>query len=365
MLNLYTLLILAFILGLKIKKNADAEKFSKDDTAGLKGFAALLVLFHHLGQNSPLTGAFERINYSIGWIAVGLFFFFSFYGLTKGYLKEKSGYAKKIFLKKIPNLYLEIVVINVISFVVYYRDAGLPPFEAVVRILNLYIFFGFDMMTGYSWFITSIILLYVLFGLVLLLRRVFENRLWLLPILTVIAALVFVAVISVTSAVWWHYRAIWCVPLGVVYAVYDKKINGYLNRKSVYLLSLALAAGCLAFNYFYSPPINLFSREYINAVIVCVILVIALQKVDFGKNRLFTFLGEISLEIYLMQYFILSHIFATTIQRSFIILFACLAACIALAYLFHTAYFGTQKRIKFFISHNRELNRKRNGNREL
>ena len=63
MLALYILVLIMFAGGCRLKKPDDL-KLTADDTAALKGFSALLVLLHHLGQSSGLSGfrAFRRIR---------------------------------------------------------------------------------------------------------------------------------------------------------------------------------------------------------------------------------------------------------------------------------------------------------------
>ncbi|MDR2266222.1 MAG: acyltransferase family protein [Christensenellaceae bacterium] len=352
MFYIYILIVITVVAGLGIKKKETMTEsnLTFDDTSALKGLAAMLVLLHHLGQASLLSETFAKINYSFGWVAVGIFFFLSFYGLTKGWLKDREGYAKKIFTKKIPRIYIEIVIINIISFALFYRNAELSSFESAIRILQLYVFFGFDMITGYSWFITSILILYALFGTALLCKRFFEKRLCLLPIITLVVAVIFVVILELLNAEWWHYRAILCVPLGVTYAVFENKSNAFSQSRVRYYSSLVAAAGLIVLNWFFEIPLPLLSREYMNALLACVILVILLQKVDFGKNKLFVFLGKISLEIYLLQFIILSFTFNIISERSFPILFACVTANIGAAYLFNVSYsFIKERTVKLFV----------------
>ena len=119
------------------------------------GIFAILIMMHHLGQKvsaSWVPDAFRQkglgVFVPIGYLLVSFFFFCSGYGLLKS-AKTKEDYFKGFLLKKFNNTLLVFIVVDIIYFCVrIFRDAVAFP------------------LNPYSWFVATIVILYVGFFLI-------------------------------------------------------------------------------------------------------------------------------------------------------------------------------------------------------
>ena len=95
----YPILIFILLWGMKISKKDEFHDgfLSLSQTKSLQGFAAIGIVFHHIGQNTcaPWLAPEQTIHglepfVPIGYLLVAIFFFCSGYGLMKSFnTKEK------------------------------------------------------------------------------------------------------------------------------------------------------------------------------------------------------------------------------------------------------------------------------------
>lgn len=114
------LLIFAFILflGVKIapKGNFNEDFLSLKVSKGIQGFWAVCIIAHHFVQPFVYSGQGAgalSIFALIGFLFVGVFFFFSGYGLFKSY-KNKPNYLNGFLRKRIPVVLVPLYVVNTI-----------------------------------------------------------------------------------------------------------------------------------------------------------------------------------------------------------------------------------------------------------
>lgn len=292
--HIYWLYLLNFVLlgnGTKTTQNKP-QIFSTKDSLVLKGFFAIFVALHHLGQQCNVFD-FAFLNQNMGGIAVGMFFLLSGYGLMKSCEKNDFNYLKRMVLTKIPKLYLIQVVVNLIYFLVFMPKG--TALEIILRIFNFDIFFGFDRMNPYSWFMTTILFCYVMFAFSLLLLKIFKPKNKKLFVLLVASFLILsLYFFKLSSIDWVYFRSLLCFPLGLFVFFFEPKILKLMSNKKIFALNLiflglAFLVSCL------------FLNEPIPATLFCVFFVICCCRLDFSNNKLGAFLGSISLEFYLFQ----------------------------------------------------------------
>jgi membrane-bound acyltransferase YfiQ involved in biofilm formation len=128
---------------------------SKKTSKRILGLFAILIMMHHLAQKTsafwipdvyrqPGLGAFVPIGYPV----VSFFFFCSGYGLIKQ-LRKKEDYMNGFLIRRLNRLLLVFVLTQIIFLLVRFA------FEAVDLPLN-----------PYSWFVYTILILYVGFFLI-------------------------------------------------------------------------------------------------------------------------------------------------------------------------------------------------------
>lgn len=180
------------------------KKISRDETAFIKGFGMLLILFHNYSHFiTPWSGENEFVfsyHYTtafltlvvqnpfdiirllfafFGHYGVQLFIFISGYGLFLSY-KDKavkwSRFFKKHLLKLYPTLFLAVGLILILHSISY---RGLPPIHEIkLAIIDLLFLQNFIPglvyeLTGPWWFFSLIVQLYAVFPCILILFRKF------------------------------------------------------------------------------------------------------------------------------------------------------------------------------------------------
>lgn len=118
---LYAFVLLLLVVSIRLKDvNQSNVFFSKSDSNILKGFSAMLVILHHIGQQFDVRSYDSlNINGNVGGIAVGIFFMLSAYGLIKA-ANSNEKYYRKVFLIKIPVLYVYQVLMNTVYYFLFY-----------------------------------------------------------------------------------------------------------------------------------------------------------------------------------------------------------------------------------------------------
>ena len=124
------LLIFAVILfwGAKAAKRGEFNEdfLSLKVSKGIQGFFAICIITHHFSQQyiyvGEGTGALTLFGL-IGFLFVGVFFFFSGYGLFKSY-KTKPGYLDGFLRKRLPVVLVPLYVINTIFTIIVLVSKG-------------------------------------------------------------------------------------------------------------------------------------------------------------------------------------------------------------------------------------------------
>lgn len=338
MLTLYCLTIALFAFGCRLKKaNFDCNGIvlTKTDTLSLKGFCAIMVILHHMVLYSGLDGWFGKINSYVGSAAVGVFFMLSLYGLTKGYQTNGTRYAKTMFFRKIPELYFLQVITNAIYYGAVYQSAGWTTGEVLFRIFNLDMFASSGRMNSFSWFISSILCIYIGVGLVLLFSKQIQKKQFLFPLFVTIAICIFVAIIALTPVTNHFILAIYCAILGTWYATYEKELSIFLKKHQRYAILCTVTLAVIFCARVFGFSLLIIGAEDTSALFVSILFLLLAQRVDFGANKLFCFLGGISLEIYLLQQLVHHFVTAGIKDAQLVVGFTAIAANICVAYLFN------------------------------
>jgi peptidoglycan/LPS O-acetylase OafA/YrhL len=120
---IFPLLALLLLVGVKVSKRKEWQDnpFSLETSKAVQGFAAVSIILHHLSQElaekAGVLGDFE----DLGVLFVGIFFFFSGYGLYTS-LKTKDNYLKRRFLSNFVSAsYIAVLVFCCLLSIFFYR----------------------------------------------------------------------------------------------------------------------------------------------------------------------------------------------------------------------------------------------------
>lgn len=316
------LLVLLLLIGVKISKRKEWQDnpFSLETSKAVQGFAAICIILHHLSQElaekAGVLGDFE----DLGVLFVGIFFFFSGYGLYTS-LKTKENYLKGFLKKRLTTVLVPFFTCNSLFVAsICIEGAKLKPIEALTLLSGWYL------LNSHMWYIVEIAILYLAFYII---YRLIKNR-------TAATAVMTLAVIGMITGslllnhgedyscqYWfmgeWWYNASFLFVVGIVFSKHAEGLAKFA-RKAYWVLIPVLAAlvallriqtGYMLENYSYWSEIPGEYNGYLDKVrclgfqlpwifvFVCLVLLI-MMKVRFGNPAL-NFLGKISLELYLIH----------------------------------------------------------------
>lgn len=321
---------------------------SLDSTKALRGIAALGVLLHHISQQEPFQNAkVLSIFVNAGIYFVGIFFFCSGYGLIKSY-KSKTNYLDGFIKKRIVKTLVIPFYVNALLYALMFflTKADIAPQLYVTGIL------GLSIINEFAWFPIVLSLMYLVFYFSFKYIKSSVLRYLVLLFATAVFCAVFVvgghfvwwrgpANWWLTGAGWqnakwytgfklfWFSGEWWCntIPVfivGMLFADYEDKILGWLKKFycikllaciaiSYGLLMLSLLA-MMKFGYwteFNGKGPGIFNKfvtlvAQIPSIVFIVITIFMIMMKFRSENPVTKFLGNISLDTYLMNFMAMS-----------------------------------------------------------
>ncbi|MGN0346712.1 MAG: acyltransferase family protein [Lachnospiraceae bacterium] len=326
----------------------------QEDFTGLQhsksilGLSAVLIEFHHLVQRVGVNaaGALAFLE-NAGVNFVGLFFFYSGYGLYTS-SKTKPDYFRGFFRKRLPGVlvptYLVIVIFTLCNILIEKEPITLDVLRGLL---------GIRLVNDHMWYIVEICLLYFLFWICL---SKIKNEKVALSVLGVLIALLVVGSLCLGhGSNWfqgeWWYNTTFVFYLGILFAGFGNRMLPWLKKH----YKTVLVCSVIIFAVLYQGTAEMLEHvgywtEYAKGgkclgdkfltlsvqlpmVISFVWLVLMLgMKVQIG-NRVLTWLGNISLELYLIHNLFLKYF--SGISGVGIYCFFVLAASLLAATLLH------------------------------
>lgn len=285
-----------------------------DDSKILKGIAICAMLWHHLFYEHPEYGKIVFHLALLGKVCVSMFLMISGYGLTKQYNKvvnpvvaiEKRGGGGKFsfilrrLIKFYSNYWIVFCIFVPLGVFVFDRGLSIPYGESrfIFKPLLLDIF-GLQHFSSYNitwWFNRLIIIMWITFPLFHKLITSYTESILLLPVVIILFPSDVLAFI-----------------LGIYLATYQHGINEIIDRfgqfRVMAVLSILLLVLCINRNIgFIECLAGTKADPYISLIVV--ILVPMVIKKIIKRAVFFPFLGEHSINIYLVHTFIYYYFFS-------------------------------------------------------
>lgn len=354
----YSILAVILLIGVKPANKGmwREESLSLRSSKGLLGFCAVGIMLHHMSQTIYFAKEDPGIllfMVDIGVCFVGMFFFFSGYGLYSS-LRDKPDYLKGFMRKRLPAILVPFYMCNF----VFILGSYLWGYEFKKGELLPYLTGGI-LMNSQMWYIVEIFILYLLFYLVF---RLVGNRnaacaLYVLLTVVLIGFSLWLGhdTTTPTQGLWFHgewwYNTTLLLPAGILFARWEKPILGFIRK--FYPMVLTVSVLLTAFLYKetmymiqnkgywyewdgyagYKEKIQTLAVQTPFVLLTVFTVIVVLQKIEFG-NKILDFLGSIALELYLIHNLFLLHMPAS--NRVWYIL-GCYGASIVLAMVLHLA----------------------------
>lgn len=305
-------ILILFFWNIKVAKPKELydNYMSLDNIQNIRGILAILIVIHHFSGMLEVQTVFSAFNH-IGYLVVAVFLFISGYGLAYG-IKYKPGYLKgaRFLYTRIPKLiipYWLTVVLYAVGFFISDMLYDNGKSASLKDILVSFVSYKNIIVT--SWYIFELIILYFVFFVVF---KIKNRRIAVFSLFCAvgICAIIFYFSYEFTS-VW--YRSIFAFPLGVVYSLYQDKIEALFSRKimlsycAVFVLFAFLLLSkylCIVLNLKYLQVIF----DIMSSGIFALMLILLFRKIRLG-NRVLYFLGGISYEIYLVHYLVVNFVY--------------------------------------------------------
>lgn len=281
-------------------------QFDKKQTMRLKGILAILIVMYHTKMN--VVGGF--IDTYWGYVIVSMFMFVTGYGLMASYTIKGEVYLQTYFrhrfLKLFPPLALATTLFMIIesfaghgSFINWYRyfkQTGIPPI-------------------GPTWYIYCIIFFYLFFYISM---KIGKNKIKKIAILIILSLLfsTFIRNVAKWDDFWWCSTFAFLV--GVMYEICEKQLFQKLSNTNYLRIYSAILLGVLSgLAYLYYVYSNLQSL-YLFINILPMTLVVIIYNWGIPEGRIFTFLGSISYEIFIVHDIFITFLYTFTIPNGII-----------------------------------------------
>lgn len=313
-------LLIVMLFGLKVARprvffeDAISLKVSK----GVQGLAALGIVLHHLVQKLPnedLTGI--KFFENMGVVFVGIFFFFSGYGLLLS-VNTKDNYLRGFLKKRMPILLLPFFLSSWMYIIVRMMTG-----ETIGHMRLLELITTYRLPNVNAWYVTELFFLYLVFYLS---YRFIKNRNLAYAVNGIFCVALVVGSLLLghctSSEEWfkgeWWYNSTMLFFVGMTYAQFRNKLLPIIKK----LYWILLPVFTVAFAVLYHFTVNRLndvgywtetetSKAYMDKfatlslqlpMVICFIIAFLLltMKVKFG-NRFTRFVGTFTLELYLVQ----------------------------------------------------------------
>lgn len=314
---------LVFILLYKAKISKKGEwqenALSLENSRSIQGFCAVAIIIHHLAQELTMHAGVLSIFSELGVLFVGVFFFFSGYGLYIS-LKTKQNYLKGFLKKRLTSVLIPFyvcILIFIICACIEGQQFSLPNLFATIS--------GWLLINQHMWYIVEITILYIAFYIIYSLiknHKVATSVMTIFVVTLIVGSLLLGHGSDMSCKYWfmgeWWYNTTLTFVFGIVVAQNETKLRSFARKFYALLLPLFIAL-TVGFYYLTKYALNTWSywNEYpgypgYKEKLLCLIiqlpwviffviaLLLIMMKVKFG-NRILSFLGNISLELYLIH----------------------------------------------------------------
>lgn len=283
--------------------------FTTVDTNVAKGFAILLLLFHHLFVEYD-SNAFISYLAHVSKVCVAIFILVSGYGLYES-IKDKTTGLYQFYIKRLSKIYLNywFIALIFISYGVFaagrtldtvYHDHVVLKFISNMLGMHMYLKqVGF----GYNetwWFITLIITLYILFPFIIFAMKKF-------PLLFLLFAFIATTFLPIPSLLIWTFPFITGMYLAK-YAMLVKMIALIRAYKIAGYLLLLITLGIFIFLRQYYIDLFHTKMDWLLSIVIIIFVYEILANLKTVKSFL-AFIGVHSFNIFLFHTFLYKYYF--------------------------------------------------------
>ena len=328
---IYPILAVILLFGFKRAKKGEfnEEWNSFSETKAIQGLMALCIVCHHTAQQTcvnwlPSGNIVNGLNVfsDTGFLFVGVFFFWSGYGLFKSF-KSKQKYLSGFISKRVVPVLVPYVIVCFLFTLerIFVFKEKMPLWFKITNFTGITIGYYF------GWYIQAIVVFYLVFYFAFKYSLYFFDAIlyvFVCVLLWVVAGLIIDHNDYFMRGQWW-YNSTMLFPFGVLFAKNESKIIEFLKKRFIILVPSSIILFFLSFFFsrfmesiggYYGEMMGFpFSKkilyrvltltpQLLAAVMFTLILLLICMKAKF-HNKVLDFLGSHTLEIYLTHAFFL------------------------------------------------------------
>lgn len=293
MISLYaiTLIITALYLYFSVHAVKESSIMNRENSQGFKGLMALLIVFAHVSHEYTFPFSTEGKPY--GMVVVGLFFFFSGYGLMKQYIVRGYEYTNGFLIKRSGKLLPSFILVLCIAISL--------DFIADIQVLEVgggkigYI------LVPNSWYVYVLFYYYILF--VISTKFIANPKSIVYVLIGCTFLLIFITYIIGLGDWWW--KSSFSFNVGTLLPIFERKYGNIVTlkmEKKIFCTLFVLISICII------PNIFVFGFQKFRTLLLIILttflplfLYFAFKKIAFKNHKIPSFLGSISYEVYLLH----------------------------------------------------------------
>lgn len=288
---LLLLFLVFFRCNIAPKGTTFSDSLSYKSTLPIRGFAAISVVFTHIGIYPC---------YHHGFLLVALFFFFSGIGLLYSF-KNKANYLRGFLPKRFAAILIPWWSATVI-YIIYFSLSGisLSPTQILQSFANP-LYNVYHVITP-SWYLVTSLFFYLLFFF----SYKFLNSKWAFLFMS-LGFIAYVLIFKHLDSRWTNSCITFIMGFFVMEIPFFKKIllqNNFKSFSPRFFYTLKMLLATLLTIIFYATNYYKFPANWISCIAFVCFVVLFLQKVKI-RSKILNFLGKISLEIYMIHFIII------------------------------------------------------------
>ena len=289
----YILFPVMVLWGIGLKKEEDRKGLiNKDESAFLRGVAALMVVFAHyclrLEEEQRLSSLMLPFRF-LGPLGVAIFFFISGYGLyvSNGFASLNFKFVKKRFL----NVYIPYVLMRIL----FLFFGGI--LEIDTSSVGAVIAYVLGITVSPSWFVVVIMVMYILYYLISKIKLSDISKIYVLfGALFVFSAIMFFLK-GYEHSYWFGNNLVFAI--GVIAAYYRSALMGFIKKSYKIILPVTIVLFLVASGlYFVLEDMLLIIDKMFAGILLTALFVLIMYIFNF-RSKIMIFTGKYSLYIYI------------------------------------------------------------------
>ncbi|SDN19177.1 acyltransferase family protein [Acetanaerobacterium elongatum] len=316
MLVVILLFVALGLFGLKIYGIGkwNEEFLSLENTKALQALCAFGVILHHLSQRLKTPDVLSPFV-DAGVLFVGVFLFCSGYGLIKSY-QSKQNYLQGFIRRRLPSVLVPLYA-TIIIYLVYNLIEG-QRFSPVEIVLFLT---GFILINPQAWFAVAIVIFYIAFYIIFKYCKKERTAFWGMAVFLLVYTIICACLGH--GGFWfqgeWWYNTCFLFLFGMLAGRFEGNIISFAKKRYAILTPVLIVLFFPVFilnlymlkhvSYYANTPFQsdiperfLCLSVQLPAIVLFVAAVLLItMKVRFN-NKILQLLGQMTLELYLIQY---------------------------------------------------------------